>query len=79
VWLYLTQYITDDRVGAIVGMEIIEHRTTQFGPEGYGAGIGAWTSREPIASDLDLVNWLLGWLPTDAKSTLQRIVIKRVR
>jgi hypothetical protein len=76
-WLYTTQWITDGVIGPIVGMEIIELRSLQFGPPSYGPGFGVWVSIERVESDLALVNWLLGWYPAKLKHELGRVEITR--
>lgn len=77
VWLYHTQWITDGPAGPIVGMEIIECRSTQTGPDRVGPAFGIWTSVERVDSDLALVNWFLGWYPATCKHDIGRIEITR--
>jgi hypothetical protein len=78
VWLYHAQWLTDGVLGPTVGMEIIECESAQIGPERVGPAFGIWTSYTRVESDLALVNWLLGWYPSECKRDLGRIEIRRV-
>ena len=76
-WLYEAGYLKDHPRGRIVGVKITEVQSQQSGPEAYYKGFGVWVSKERVDSDLDLVNWTLGWWAKVASHSLERIEIAR--
>lgn len=76
VWLYSASTILQPITLMPDGVEIIERLGEQVGAEWSGQGYGFWTSLKRVESDLDLVNWLLGWWPAGV-SPITKIIVRR--